>query len=118
MAQVVYIASHVLVIIGLIFMLFGVIGIFRFRDFYPRILVASKIDTVGMLTVLLGLMLRHGLSFFTGKLALIVVIMLILNPLVSHILARSAYSSGHRSQQDAQETAIAERITLQEEERL
>ncbi|MCL2621051.1 MAG: monovalent cation/H(+) antiporter subunit G [Defluviitaleaceae bacterium] len=87
--------SNILLAIGLIFMVFGVIGLFRFRDFYPRILMASKIDTVGMITLLLGLAVRHGFTFFTAKLVLMMVIILILNPLVAHIMVRSAYLGGY-----------------------
>ena len=90
------IASYVVMSIGLIFMLFGVTGIFQPRkDFFYRILVACKIDTVGFLTVMIGMAIRHGFSFFTGKLILIVIIMMVLNPLVAHIIVRSAYNSGY-----------------------
>ena len=82
--------------IGLVFMSFGVIGILQpRRDFYYRILVSCKIDTVGILTFSIGLILRHGFTFFSGKVLLILVIMLILNPLVAHIVARSAHTGGY-----------------------
>ena len=74
-------------------MLFGLIGLFRFKDFYPRILVSGKIDTVGAITLVLGLIIKHGFSFFSMKLIIIIVLILILNPLSSHIIARSAYFS-------------------------
>ena len=77
-------------------MLFGVVGIFRFDNFYLRLLVSSKVDTVGALTLIIGLIIRHGISYFSGKLLLIIGIMLILNPLVAHMIARSAYLSGYK----------------------
>ena len=74
---------------------FGLIGMFQpKKDFYYRILVACKIDTVGVLTFAIGMGIRHGFSFFTGKVFLITIIMMILNPLVAHIMASSAYKSG------------------------
>jgi len=76
-------------------MLFGVIGIYRYKNFYPRILVSSKSDTVGALTVIIGIAVRHGPGFFSWKLLLLIIIILILNPLLAHVLARSAYLSGH-----------------------
>jgi len=94
------IVSNIVIGIGLLFMAFGIIGIFKFRDFYPEILVASKIDTVGMLTIIVGVAIRHGISFFTGKLVLIIVILLILNPLVAHVLTRSAHAAGHKLKED------------------
>ena len=87
--------GNIVIGIGIAFMIFGVFGIFKVKDFYPRILVASKIDTVGMLTLIMGFIIRHGVSFFSGKLMLIIIIMLVLNPLVAHIMARSAYLSGY-----------------------
>ena len=87
------IVGNVVVIIGAVFTSFGVVGLFRFRDFYSRILVSAKIDTVGVITIIIGIALKHGFGFFTLKLILIVLLVLILNPLTAHIIARSAYSS-------------------------
>jgi len=81
---------------GIAFMLFGAFNLFRLKDFYPRILATSKIDTVGLLTLLIGVSIHNGISFFTGKVLLILVIILILNPMVAHIVVRSAYLSGYR----------------------
>ena len=92
------ILGYVIMGIGVLTMAFGVIGIFqKKKDFYYRILVVCKIDTVGMMTVVIGLAFRHGLSFFTAKLMFILIILLVLNPLVAHIVARAAYMSGYKS---------------------
>jgi len=90
------IVSNIVIGVGLLFMALGIVGIFKFRDFYPSILIASKIDTVGMITIIIGIGIRHGISFFTGKLLLIIIILLILNPLVAHVLTRSAHAAGHK----------------------
>jgi len=93
--------SYIVMGIGVLMMLFGVIGIFqKSKDFYYRVLVACKIDTVGFMTVLFGLVIRHGISFFSGKVLLLVVIMLVLNPLVAHIMVRSAYTSGFKLKEE------------------
>ena len=91
------IASNIIIIIGLIFSFFGVLGIFRFKTFYARMLVAAKIETVGFFTLILGLIIRHGLSFFSAKLVLLLIIVLIINPLTAHIITRSAHLSGYRT---------------------
>ena len=90
------VASNALIGVGILFMVFGVFGIFKLESFYLRILVASKVDTVGALTLIIGLCMRHGISYFSGKLLLLIFIMLILNPLVAHTVARAAYLSGHK----------------------
>jgi len=89
------IVSNIIITAGIIFMLFGVIGLFKFKNFYTRLLVTSKIDTVGVITLIIGLAVRNGVSFFSGKILLLAVIMMIFNPLIAHTLARSAYLSGH-----------------------
>ncbi|MCL2753655.1 MAG: monovalent cation/H(+) antiporter subunit G [Defluviitaleaceae bacterium] len=94
--QIQLLISNIIIAIGVFFMIFGVIGIFRFKDFYHRILVAAKVDTVGMITLLLGLVIRHGFSFFSAKMVLMMIIVLILNPLVAHVMVRSAYRSGYK----------------------
>ena len=90
------ILGDVIIIAGIVFMFFGVIGIFKFENFYTRILVTAKIDTVGLLTLMIGLAVKHGMSFFSLKLLILTCIMMILNPLAVHMVARSAYLSGYK----------------------
>ena len=87
--------SNIVIAIGIIFMIFGVIGILKYKDFYTRILLAPKIDIVGSATIIIGVAIRHGFSFFSLKVLLLMIIMLMINPLISHIVAQSAYLSGH-----------------------
>ena len=94
------ILSYVVISIGVVITAFGVAGIYKFKNFYPRILVASKVDTVGVITIIFGITLQHGFSFFSAKALLIVIILLIINPLVAHIITRSAYLSGHPLEND------------------
>jgi multicomponent Na+:H+ antiporter subunit G len=91
------IAGEIIIAIGIVFILFGVIGILKYKNFYTRILVTSKIDTVGVITIFIGLAVRNGISFFSLKIMLLMGIMLIINPLASHMIARSAYLSGYKT---------------------
>ena len=84
----------IIMFLGLGLMAIGIFGIFRFKTFYARMLVVSKVDTVGVIVFLMGLAIRNGFSFFSGKILLTIVCILILSPLVSHMVARSAYISG------------------------
>jgi len=89
------IVGDIIMIAGVLFMLFGVIGIFKFKNFYLRILVTTKIDTVGALTLFIGMAIKHGFSFFSLKVVLLVILMMILNPLATHMVARSAFLSDY-----------------------
>ena len=96
--EIIGILGYFVIGLGVVFMLIGVIGLFqRGKDFYYRLLVACKIDTVGLLTIAIGLGLRHGISFFTGKTLLIAIIILVLNPFVAHIIGQAAYKTGYAS---------------------
>ncbi|WHH57696.1 monovalent cation/H(+) antiporter subunit G [Petroclostridium sp. X23] len=88
--------GNIIISIGIVFICFGVFGIFRFNDFYSRILIASKVDTVGFITIMTGVILKQGFSFFSLKVLLILIVMIITNPLATHSIARSAYFSGYR----------------------
>ena len=90
MYNILEIISNILVSIGIFFLAIGLYGIFRHRDFYTRIIIAAKVDTVGLLFVVLGIAFRHGISFFTAKLIFIAVIMVVLNPFVASVVIRSA----------------------------
>ena len=87
-------AGDIIIIIGVFLMFFGVIGIFRFKNFYAKILVSGVIDTVGAITFIIGIALKHGFGFFSIRLVLLIIIIVIINPLIAHIVARSAYLSG------------------------
>ena len=89
------IAGNIIIFIGIVFMLFGVIGIFKYKNFYVRILVTTKIDTVGAFTLIIGIAVKHGFSFFSLKLMLLVIFMMIINPLITHMTTRSAYLCGY-----------------------
>lgn len=89
------IIGNLFIISGIIFMIFGVIGIYKFRNFYSRMLIASKVDTVGAMTLIIGVAIRHGFTFFTAKILLIMITLLIILPLVTHVISKAAYESGY-----------------------
>lgn len=86
--------SNLLLILSWFFLLAGMIGLFRFKGVYSRILNSSKIDSVAIITLTIALMIRTGLSMMTLKLAVIMVFYLLTNPISSQIIARSAKQNG------------------------
>lgn len=90
------IIGYLLIGLGLLFMVIGTFGTYRFKSFYSRILAASKVDLLGEVTILLGLIILNGISFFSLKLFFIMMIIILINPLVSHMIVRSAIISGYR----------------------
>ena len=87
------IIGYILVALGIQFIGFGTISIFRFKNVFARILVSSKVDTVGFILINFGIMLKMGFSFFTFKVLLILVAMTFVSPLITHSIARAAYET-------------------------
>ena len=90
MNSIIEIISNIIVSIGVIFLGIGIIGIFKYKDFYSRQIVAAKIDTISVLFIIFGIALRYGFSFFTLKLLMIAIMIFILNPFVGYVILRSA----------------------------
>jgi multicomponent Na+:H+ antiporter subunit G len=85
----------VLCVIGLVFTLSGAVGILRMPDVYCRIQCSSKTITMGALPVLLGLVVGEGpFTAYGGRVLVVTVLLLIVNPAASHALARAAYKTG------------------------
>jgi multicomponent Na+:H+ antiporter subunit G len=81
--------------IGLAFSLSGAVGILRMPDVYSRIQCSSKIITMGALPVLIALVVGMGpISSYGSRALLVAVLLLIVNPVASHVLARAAYKTG------------------------
>lgn len=81
--------------IGVIFVTFGEIGMFVFKDFYGRVLISSLVDTVGFITVMLGVIVYEGFNMFSLGILLILITVMILGPINTHFITKSAYLSGY-----------------------
>jgi multicomponent Na+:H+ antiporter subunit G len=87
--------AAVLAVVGVGFSLSGAVGIIRMPDVYTRIQCSSKTVTMGALPVLVALVVAEGPgSSYASRALLVAVLLLIVNPLASHALARAAYKTG------------------------
>ena len=80
--------------IGCIVMIFAALGLYRFPDIYMRLHSSTKVNTGGAMTILLGLVLRSGISTFSAKILVLIILLFILTPVISHAIARSAHLQG------------------------
>ena len=85
----------VLLVLSWIFIIFGMVAIFKLTNLYTRILSAATIDTVGSLTILIALMISHISQYdYVIRFVLLIGFLLITNPISSHVNIRSAYLTG------------------------
>ncbi|MEE8303197.1 MAG: monovalent cation/H(+) antiporter subunit G [Candidatus Tectomicrobia bacterium] len=86
--------ADLLLLLGLLFILAGVLGILRLPDFYTRLHAMGKCDTLGVALVLVALAIYEGLSLYSVKILLISVFVGLANPTATHALGRAALRSG------------------------
>lgn len=87
-----------IILVGAIVAGVGVLGLYKFYDFYSRAAIASVIDTAGFVLVLVGVMVYKSVAEFSLKIAVIIFFMLFLNPLSNHVIVRGAHRSGYDSE--------------------
>lgn len=79
---------------GTFFIISSVIGNFKFDNALARMHAAGLGDTLGVLLILIGIVIICGLSAWTAKLAVILVLLWISSPAVSHLIMKMEIRSG------------------------
>lgn len=90
------IVGLLVILAGLTLMALGSVGIVRLPDFFSRTHAASKVDTVGIVVVLLGIAVLEGFTLNAGKVLLAAVFISLTNPVAAHALARAALRQGFK----------------------
>lgn len=84
-----------LLILSWLFIIFGMVAIFKLKNLYTRILSAATIDTVASLTILIALMLSHITEYeYVLRFLMLIGFLIITSPISSHVNIRSAFLSG------------------------
>ena len=83
-----FILCALLMLLGLIFEISAVVGVFRFRYVLNRMHAAAMGDTMGVFLMLLGLAVANGLSMLSLKLMLLVLLFWLTSPVSSHLIGR------------------------------
>ncbi len=98
--MIVTIAGQILVSLGLVFSLIGLYSVLAYKNFYARVVITSKIDTMGFITLIFGMMLLSGSWIVVLKLTIILLFDLLTSPLATTGLAHSAFQSGYKIRKD------------------
>ncbi|PNR92541.1 monovalent cation/H(+) antiporter subunit G [Petrotoga sp. 9PWA.NaAc.5.4] len=88
------IISNIFLVSGIVFLIIGTIGLFTMEDLYSKIQAVGVSDTVGVFSIMVALILRY--PEIVGRLSIIAVLVLILNPVISSIIGYSAAKSGEK----------------------
>jgi multicomponent Na+:H+ antiporter subunit G len=82
--------GFVFITIGIGFIISGILGLFRFRDFYTKIHAASVIECCGIPFCLIGLSFIQTDLTSAFKLIITALLILLLNPVLTHAIARAS----------------------------
>jgi multicomponent Na+:H+ antiporter subunit G len=90
------IIAYIFIVVGLMFDLFGCIGLVRLPDVYNRLQASTKCVTLGTCSILFGLFLFRGFTATGIKALLCIVFIMLTAPVSAHAIARGAHISGVR----------------------
>lgn len=88
------IISYFLIILGLLMIISAVFGCHRLPDYFTKMHAATVGDVIGCPLVMLGLALQSNNLVLAGKISLLALILLIVNPTASYILNHIAFKQG------------------------
>ena len=87
-------ASFIFLCIGILFNLFGCIGLIRLPDVYNRLQAATKCVTLGTCSILIGVLLHFGFNDAGVKALVAIPILFFTSTVAAHALIRGAYHFG------------------------
>ncbi len=88
------IIGYILIAIGILFNIFGCIGLVRFPDVYNRLQAATKCVTLGTFLLLVGVALAGGSGPIAAKAIVCAIFILITSPTAAHAIAKGSHAAG------------------------
>lgn len=85
-----------LIVAGLFFLVVGSIGMLRLPNVFARAHALSVTDSLGAFLVLVGLALYQGFDVNLLKILIVLALIYMLNPVISHATLRAAHRVGLR----------------------
>ena len=79
---------------GLFFLIVAAIGMVRLPDVFSRSHAVSLTDSLGAFLMLIGIAIHEGLDTNTLKILVVLSLLYILNPVITHATVRAAIRSG------------------------
>lgn len=100
--MIIDVLSDICLLLGAIFTLTGAVGLLRLPSFYTRLHAASVTESLAAPLLIIGVMLDTGFTLDSAKLVLIIVIMIVANPTITHALCRAAAHGGNTPEKETE----------------
>ena len=88
------ILSMIFIVTGLFFLIVAAIGVIRLPDVFSRAHAVSLTDSLGAFLMLIGIALYEGLGANMFKIFVVLALIYIINPVITHATIRAALRSG------------------------
>lgn len=88
------IIGMIFIVVGLVFDLFGCLGLVRLPDIYNRLQASTKCVTFGTCSILFGAFLMLGITAAGIKTLFCIIFLVLTAPVSAHALARGAHIFG------------------------
>jgi len=92
--MIIDLVSDICLLLGGILTLTGAVGLLRLPSFYTRLHAASVTETLAAMLLIIGIILDTGFTLDSAKLMLLIFIMIVANPTITHALCRAAANGG------------------------
>jgi multicomponent Na+:H+ antiporter subunit G len=79
---------------GMFFLVVAAIGILRLPDVFARSHALGLTDSLGASLVLIGLAVHQGFTFTAGRTLVVLLLLFLMNPVISHATLRAAMRAG------------------------
>ncbi len=91
-----YALAALLIATGLFFLVVAAVGMWRLPDVYTRSHAVALTDSLGAFFLLGGLAVYHGFTTNTLRILVVMALLYLINPVISHASVRAALRSGQR----------------------
>ena len=88
------ILTCIFLLIGALLSLVAAVGVLRMPDLFIRMHAATKVGTVGVSSITIGLMIHFHAITVTSRGLLVIAFFLLTAPVAANMIARAAYRSG------------------------
>ncbi len=82
--------------VGMFFLVVAAIGMLRLPDVFSRSHALALTDSLGATLVLLGLAAYQGFTLTAAKTLVVLILLYLLNPVISHATLRAALRAGEK----------------------
>ena len=86
----------IVIAVGLVFDVFGCIGLVRMPNVYTRLQAATKCVTLGTCSILLGVLIMTGFNATGFKALICIAFVAVTSPTAAHAIARASHKFGVR----------------------